>query len=104
LRNIIEYACQDIDTAKRWIRTSGKAPVGFPESEWGNLLRGKTVNLHKMLSEMHIVRPCEENVGHMGNLEFKVPNDEVAKRVKTASDWQSAWTATVKATIFVFPH
>lgn len=103
-RDIIELLSRDLKASKRWARTSITAPNGFPSSEWDAIFKGEAVDLNNVLSTLHIIRPLRENIGRLGDTEIGITRIEPIRKVKTASDWISAWNATVQATKFVFPH
>jgi hypothetical protein len=80
-RTLTLFAC-DHKTIKQWIQTSRTAPLGFPSSEWDNIIRGQAVNLDAVLSSLHHISAPKENLG----------------------EWTSTWNATIKAIKFAFPH
>jgi hypothetical protein len=103
-RNTIERARGDVSQVVIWARDASGCPRNFPESEWGNLFRGNTVNLDAVYSSLNAVRPMSHNVAKLGKLEIFNGEIEPAKHVETAGQWNSAWTETTEATVFAFPH
>ncbi|KIK02791.1 hypothetical protein K443DRAFT_5817 [Laccaria amethystina LaAM-08-1] len=52
-RRTLALFARDHKTIKQWIQTSRTAPLGFPGSEWDNIIKGQAVNLDAMLSSLH---------------------------------------------------
>ncbi|EKM76403.1 hypothetical protein AGABI1DRAFT_102278 [Agaricus bisporus var. burnettii JB137-S8] len=102
--DILELFNEDLNLAERRIRAAPGAPKNFPASEWRNILRGRSVDLNRVLASQYISRPVSENVARLGDLEIRIPGKEKVKRVETSSDWIIAWGATAEATAFAFPH
>ena len=103
-RRILQLFARDYKVVKQWIQTSQTAPLGFPSSEWDNIIKGQAVNLDAMFSSLHHISAPKENVGHVGSTEISLGRSEPAKKVQTSGEWTSAWNATIKATKFAFPH
>ncbi|KAJ3532167.1 hypothetical protein NMY22_g7856 [Coprinellus aureogranulatus] len=95
---------RDIGKVKQWILTSTIAPVGFPTSEWENLLRGKPLNLDAIFSSLYHVLPVKENRGKIGDNEISFGYTEPSRKVQTYGDWTIAWNLAAKATEFLFRH
>ena len=103
-RRILHLFARDYKVVKQWIQTSRTAPLGFPGSEWDNIIRGQAVNLDAVFSSLHHVSAPKENVGRVGHTEISLGRSEPAKKVQTSGEWTSAWNATIKAVKFAFPH
>jgi hypothetical protein len=103
-REILNTFAGDYASVKHWITVSLSAPCGFPTAEWENIIKGKAVNLDSVLSSLHHISPVKENVGRLGPTEISLGRSEPTRKVKTSGEWTSAWNATIKATMFAFPH
>ena len=103
-RRLLQLFARDYKVVKQWVQTSRTAPLGFPTSEWDNIIRGQAVNLDAVLSSLHHISTPKENVGRVGHTEISLGRTEPAKKVQTSGEWTSAWNATIKATKFAFPH
>ena len=103
-RKTLALFARDPKAIKQWIQTSRTAPLGFPSSEWDNVIRGQAVNLDAVLSSLHHVSAPKENVGRVGTTEISLGRSEPTKKVQTSGEWTSAWNATIKAIKFAFPH
>jgi hypothetical protein len=86
------------------IRLCASSPPGFPQSEWNAIVRGNAVNLDNVFSNLHHVHPPKENIGRLGDREITFGAPKPAKVVETHADWHAAWSTTVLAYSFVFPH
>ncbi|EMD37572.1 hypothetical protein CERSUDRAFT_32093, partial [Gelatoporia subvermispora B] len=85
------------------IMQSSSAPP-FPESEWGNILAGRPVDLDKVLSSIFSLGKDDKQVEKLGEFELSHARITPIKRVKTEGEWYRAWNITVEATSFAFPH
>ena len=103
-REILTQFAGDYNIVKHWINVSHSAPHGFLAAEWENIIKGKPVNLDSVLSSLHHIAPVKENVGRVGSTEISLGHTEPSRKVKTSGEWTSAWNATIKATVFAFPH
>ena len=103
-RRILALYARDFKAIKQWIQNSRTAPLGFPSSEWDNIVRGQAVNLDAVLSSLHHISAPKENVGCVGSTEISLGRSEPSKKVQTSGEWTSAWNATIKAIKFAFPH
>ena len=103
-RKTLALFARDYKAIKQWIQTSRTAPLGFPSSEWDNVIRGQAVNLDAVLSSLHHVSAPKENVGRVGSTEISLGRSEPIKKVQTSGEWTSAWNAAIKAIKFAFPH
>jgi hypothetical protein len=103
-RRILQLFARDYKVVRQWIQNSRTAPLGFPTSEWDNIIKGQAVNLDAVLSSLHHISAPKENVGRVGSTEISLGRSEPTKKVQTSGEWTSAWNATVKAIKFAFPH
>ena len=103
-RRILALFARDFKIVKQWIQNSRTAPLGFPSSEWDNIIRGQAVNLDTVLSSLHHISAPKENVGRVGSTEISLGRSEPSKKVQTSGEWTSAWNAAIKAIKFAFPH
>ena len=103
-RRILTLFARDYKVIKQWIQNSWTAPLGFPTSEWDNIIKGQAVNLDAVFSSLHHISAPKENTGRVGSTEISLGQSEPAKRVQTSGEWTSAWNATIKAIKFAFPH
>lgn len=103
-RDIIQYLRDDIGTAVQWVKSAEDGPKHFPDSEWVNIIKGKSIDLGKVLASQYVSRPVPENVGSVGGIEFRFPGKERSRKVESISDWHIAWQAAAEATGVVFPH
>jgi hypothetical protein len=103
-RRLLTLFARDYKVIKQWIQNSRTAPLGFPSSEWDNIIKGQAVNLDAVFSSLHHISAPKENTGRVGATEISLGRTEPSKRVQTSGEWTSAWNATVKATKFAFPH
>ena len=103
-RRILDLFARDYKVVKQWIQNSRTVPLGFPSSEWDNIIKGQAVNLDAVFSSLHHISAPKENTGRVGSTEISLGRTEPSKRVQTSGEWTSAWNATVKATKFAFPH
>ncbi|KAF5379230.1 hypothetical protein D9615_005864 [Tricholomella constricta] len=89
---------------RRQIIISGVAPSTIPPGEWDSIFRGTAVNLDAVFSSVHHVLPPKEDVGRVGSTEIRFSNPEPSKRIRTSSDWTTAWDDVSEATTIAFPH
>ncbi|KAF9441487.1 hypothetical protein P691DRAFT_683734, partial [Macrolepiota fuliginosa MF-IS2] len=54
-RGILEFLAKDLPTAKHWVAHTPGAPLHFPDAEWANILQGHAINLHNILSSLHVL-------------------------------------------------
>ncbi|KDR66782.1 hypothetical protein GALMADRAFT_80425 [Galerina marginata CBS 339.88] len=103
-REILTVFARDYNAVKQWIIIAHTAPCGFPPVEWENIIKGRPVSLDNVLSSLHHISPIKENIGRVGSTEISLGRTEPTRKVKTSGEWTSAWNATIKATMFAFPH
>ena len=80
---------QDVSKAKSFIKIAPNSPVGFPSSQWEQILKGESVDLNQVFSSLH----HEERMGCLGDSEitFGLGVAEAKKRVLSAAEWSAAW-------------
>ncbi|RDB29634.1 hypothetical protein Hypma_015139 [Hypsizygus marmoreus] len=103
-RKLLKYFTRNTGEVKQLIRLSQTAPLGFPSSEWDNIIKGNPINLDIVLSSLHHLGAPKENTGRLGSTEIKLGQNEPTRKVQTSGDWTSTWNAAIKATVFVFKH
>jgi hypothetical protein len=92
-RRLLTLFARDYKVIKQWIQNSRTAPLGFPSSEWDNIIKGQAVNLNAVFSSLHHISAPKENTGHVGATEISLGRTEPSKRVQTSGEWTSAWNA-----------
>jgi len=92
-RRLLTLFARDFKAIKLWIENSRTAPLGFPTSEWDNIIQGQAINLDAVLSSLHHISTPKENVGCVGSTEISLGQSELSKRVQTSGKWTSAWNA-----------
>ncbi|EKM81300.1 hypothetical protein AGABI1DRAFT_127310 [Agaricus bisporus var. burnettii JB137-S8] len=65
-RTLLRKYRDDIDTVTESAQGAPDGPMGFPASEWKNILSGRAVNLDAVLSGIHTFKPLPESVGRVG--------------------------------------
>ncbi|RDB17081.1 hypothetical protein Hypma_001927 [Hypsizygus marmoreus] len=103
-RKLLKYFGRNTGKVKQFIKLAQSAPLGFPSSEWDNIIKGNPINLDIVLSTLHHIGAPAENIGRLGSTQIKLGAPEPTRKVQTSGDWTSAWNTTIKATIFVFRH
>ncbi|KIJ22666.1 hypothetical protein M422DRAFT_196906 [Sphaerobolus stellatus SS14] len=77
----------------------------FPESEWDNIIRGRPIDLDKVLSSLVVVGTDTKHVERLSSLvELRFGNATPVKRVSTHGEWEMAWSRACAAMEFVFAH
>jgi hypothetical protein len=102
-RTILLQFAADYSAIKRWIDVSPSVPQ-FPDSEWDNVIKGRSVNLDTVFSSMYSTEPNVENVEEIGSISIKFGSLKAAKTIKTHGDWVIAWGGATEAITFCFPH
>jgi hypothetical protein len=100
---LIEVYTIDPKATKRSLINEPDCPE-FPDSEWKNIISGRSVNLDAVLSGQLSTTNDDPKVEKFGDLEISFGAVEPTKLVKNGGDWTIAWNRTVRATIFAFPH
>lgn len=79
--------------------------ISFPESEFSAIIRGQSVNLDRVISDLHTVSFKNSDTVSVGNdVELRFGAAEPTKTVGTLSDWVLAWDRAGEAIVMVFPH
>jgi hypothetical protein len=102
-QSALENFSRDPKVAKASLLYSARCPQ-FPDSEWTNLLAGRSVDLDHVFSGQYSVTHNDKRTEKMGEVEVIIGSSIPARTVKTHGDWVIAWDQTVEATVFVFPH
>nr|VWO96574.1 N/A [Ganoderma boninense] len=94
---------KDIHFAKSNLLNSVGAPE-FPDVEWGNVLRGKVVDLDHVFSGQYLFGKDEKHTEKFGPLELSYRTIMPSKTIKSVGDWVIAWQRTTVAVLYAFPH
>ena len=100
---LIELYTIDPKATKRSLVNEPDCPE-FPDSEWKNVIAGRSVNLDAVLSGQLSTTHDDPKVEKFGDLEITFGAVEPTKLVKDGGDWTIAWSRTIRATVFAFPH
>jgi hypothetical protein len=76
----------------------------FPDSEWLNLIQGKTINLDNVFSGFYSTSTDNQRTESIGEVEFKFGTKDSSKPVTTHGDWTIAFGLTRDAYLFTFAH
>jgi hypothetical protein len=76
----------------------------FPDSEWLNLVQGKTINLDSVFSGFYSTSTDNQRTENIGEVEFKFGTKDSSKPVTTHGDWTIAFDLTRDAYLFTFAH
>jgi hypothetical protein len=76
----------------------------FPDSQWTQLLAGRSVDLDHVFSSLYSVSHDSRQTEKLGNMGLAVGILAPTRCVQTHGDWVIAFDAFVEATKFVFPH
>nr|VWO98611.1 Uncharacterized protein [Ganoderma boninense] len=76
----------------------------FPDAEWGNVLRGKVVDLDHVFSGQYSFGKDEKHTEKFGPLELSYRPVAPSKTVKSTGDWVIAWQRTTAAILYAFLH
>jgi len=102
-QSALQNFARDLKYTKSSVINSFKCPQ-FPDSEWTNLLAGRSIDLDHVLSGLFSVSQDDKKTEHIGELEIAVGPSVPAKVVRTHGEWNLAWDPTVEATIYALPH
>jgi hypothetical protein len=103
-RNIIQYLQDDVGTTLQWAKSTSGCPKHFPDSEWTNIIRGRLVDLGKVLASQYILHAVPESIGSLGGIEIRFPGKRKTRKIENVSNWFLAWQSTTEATAFAFLH
>ncbi|KIJ52303.1 hypothetical protein M422DRAFT_776013 [Sphaerobolus stellatus SS14] len=102
--NILRLFARDYKKTKISLLTNPRRPE-FPESEWDNIIRGRSIDLDKVLSGMAVVGADTKRVERLSSLvELRFGNVTPIKRVTTHGEWEMSWSRACSALEFVFAH
>ncbi|KAF7340206.1 hypothetical protein MVEN_01939200 [Mycena venus] len=102
--DILKVLLEDPKRAKRSLLTSARCPE-LPESEWTNLVSGRTINLDAVLSGLFSTTTDDERSEILGGgLELRFGTIAPTKTVSDAGTWTIAYDRARTATLYVFPH
>jgi hypothetical protein len=76
----------------------------FPDGEWDNIIRGRAVDLNKVLTNMVVLGGEPKHIEHVAGLKLQVESSLPVRKVQTLGDWTLAWGKVSAAIAFVFPH
>ena len=76
----------------------------FPDSEWLNLIQGKSINLDNVFSGFYSTSTDNQRTESIGEVEFKFGTKDASKPVTTHGDWTIAFDLTRDAYLFAFAH
>ena len=76
----------------------------FPDSEWLNLIQGKTVNLDNVFSGFYSTSTDNQRTESVGEIELKFGAKDASKPVTTHGDWAIAFDLARDAYLFAFAH
>jgi len=104
-QSILANFAKDLKRAKASLLNCGKPYPQFPDSEWGNLLGGKSIDLDHVLSGMYSLSHVDREAQPIGKgLEIVRGSSKPARTVQTHGEWIMAFNAYVAAALFIFPH
>jgi hypothetical protein len=104
-RSLLANFARDLKRAKASLLNCGRSYPQFPESEWANLLAGKSVDLDHVLSGMYsIAHDDSESQSVTKGLELLRGPAKPARAVQTHGEWVMAYNAYREAATFVFEH
>ena len=101
---LLELFGEDLPRSKFLIRTARNSPAGIQMAQWERILRGETVNLDNFLSSVCHTTVDEERKARVGATTLSFSTYEPKRKVKSASDWGTAWRQASEAIAFAFPH
>jgi hypothetical protein len=102
-RSILENISRDPKSAKSSLLNCFSCPQ-FPDSEWTNLLAGRSVNLDHVISGLCSLSNEERTSEKIGTVQISLGPAAAVRQVRTHGEWVIVWDKTVRATTFIFPH
>jgi len=102
--SLIRKFSRDIKSTKLYVKLSPGAPRGIPMCEWEHIFKGEAIDLDKILSSLHCVTIDPERKARLGDTEISIGGVETKRKVKSSSEWSTAWRSALRATSFVFKH
>src|SRR6266540_1352813 len=100
---LLELYGEDLARSKFLVWTALNTPVRIPTSQWERILRGETLNLDNFLSAVCHVTVDEERKAHIGEMHLSFTTYEPKRKVKSASNWATAWQRASDGIVFAFP-
>ena len=76
----------------------------FPDSEWTNLIAGRSIDLDHILAGLYSVSHNERWTEWFGEIELVTGPAKPVRVVDSHGKWVIAWDQAVDATVFAFPH
>ena len=76
----------------------------FPNSEWLNLVQGKSINLNNIFSGLYSISTNNQWTESIGEVEFKFGIKDASKPVSTHGDWTLAFNITHDAYLFTLTY
>ena len=76
----------------------------FPDSEWLNLIQGKSINLDNICSGFYFTSTNNQCTESISEVEFKFGTKDISKPVTTHGDWTITFDLMCDAYLFVFAH
>jgi hypothetical protein len=76
----------------------------FPNSEWLNLVQGKSINLNNIFSGLYSISTNNQWTESIGEVEFKFGIKDASKPVSTHGDWTIAFNITHDAYLFTLTY
>jgi hypothetical protein len=104
-QSLLANFARDVKRAKASLLNCGRPYPQFPDSEWGSLLSGKSVDFDHVLSSMYSVSHDNRESQPLGKeLEIIGGTSKPARAVRTHGEWIMAFNAYVDAALFIFAH
>jgi hypothetical protein len=98
----LENFSRDLKAVKASLLNSPRVPA-FPDSQWDNIVRGRSVDLDVILSSQYTISHDERRTEHFGTLEVVVGTAKPTRTVTNHGQWVGAWQIASTALTFVFP-
>lgn len=103
-QRLLENFSRDLKFAKSSLLNSPCLPQ-FPDTEWANLLAGKSVNLDHVYTAIYSATADDRKREKLGAVEIVVGGSGTpAKNVESESAWTTSWEHFVEAALYIFPH
>ncbi|KAF8586135.1 hypothetical protein K439DRAFT_1255141, partial [Ramaria rubella] len=102
-QQLLKHFSRDYRAVKTSIVISDQHPE-FPNSKWDNIIKGRPIDLNKVLSTMYVIGTDSKRVEHISALKLQIEASAPIRKVTSQGEWGLAWDRACKALIFVFPH
>ena len=89
--DLLKLYGEDLPRSKFLIQTASGAPEGIQASQWEQILRGEPLNLDHFLSSIVCTAIDEDRKAHLGETQLTFSTSEAKRKVRTSSDWATAW-------------